>query len=215
MSTVSQFHNTELYVAGKSKALDGQRLSKHSWKTDKESGVKPESKCVSIPQIQKSVLNLAGMEVHLIAYLETVQDQIIKQKIVEGKTQIHDDEICATAIVEFLEAESQGTRFTKADAEKWFSEVVEDNLALILADKLGVSEVPTENESKQIYAIVGEFKSKISGLAGGKTSYSPAVAQKLEKALDLVEDKEDPIYVRFTKRLEKMKIQDTDLLAAL
>ncbi len=215
MSNMSQFHNTEVYTAGKSKPLDGQRLSKHSWKTDKETGIKPESKCVSIPKLQSDVLNLAAIKPHLLAYLETVQDAMIKELIVAGKSEIHDDQISTTAIVEYLEAETQGTRFTKADAEKWFTEVIEDTLALTLASKLGVSEVPTEVESKQIFAIVGEFKGKITGLAGGKTSYSGKVAANLQKALDLVEDKEDPIYVRFTKRLEKMQETEMDLLNLL
>lgn len=221
MSNMSQFHNTEVYTPNKSKALEGQRLSKHSWKTPKNAdgstGVKPESKCVSIPKISYEAMEKVGdaLQPHIVAYLETVQDAMIKEMIVAGKTEIHDEQISMAAVIEYLEAETQGTRFTKADAEKWFTEVIEDTLALTLASKLGVSEVPTENESKQIFAIVGEFKGKITGLAGGKTSYSGKVAANLQKALDLVEDKEDPIYVRFSKRLEKMQETEMDLLNLL
>lgn len=217
MSNMSEFHNTVVYDPKTTKAFAGQRLSKHSWKTDKETGVKPESKAVSIPTLRAEVTASAALQSHIIGYLESVQDAMIKELIVAGTTQIHDEQINVEAMVEWLEAESSGTRLTKQDATKWFEDTIEDTLALVLATKLGVSEVPTENESKQIFAIVGEFKNKITSLAGGKTSYTPQVAERLIKALDLVEDKEDAILSRFLKRLEKMKesTAEIDLLNAL
>lgn len=216
MSIVSNTHN--ICILDKStKAFQGQRLSKHSWKTTKE-GIKPESKAVSIPLITAAEIEQAGdaLTNHLIAYLETVQDAMIKEMIVNGKTEVNDAQISIAAITEYLDSESSGGRLTKEDAAKWFKSTLEDNIALALAEKLGVSEQPTQTESEQIYKIVKEFEDKVSGLAGGKTSYPIEVAKAVQKALDFVEDKEDPIYVRFSKRLEKMQeVKSTSLLDAL
>lgn len=218
MSNMSNIHNLVVYdPKNPTKPFDGQRISKHSFKTDKVSGVKKDSKAVSIPKLSKDVIHEIGLQDHIIGYLESVQDAIIKNLVIEGKTQVADEQINVAAMIQYLEAESSGARLTKEAVEQWYQDKVADNLAMVLMQKLGVSETLSSNEEKQINAILAEFKGKISGLAGGKTSYAPKIAEQVKKAVELCEDEEDALKVKFIARLDKMisANAEVDLLSAL
>lgn len=207
MSTISNTHNVVVYESGKSKAFAGQRLSKHSWKTDKETKVKKDSKCVSIP-----VLSTEDITAHIPAiipmirgYLESVQDKMIKEKLEANHSLsvVSDSEISIAAMIAYTSEDGESSRLTKEVVAKWFEENIEESLALVLSDRLGVSDTPTEAESEQVFKIVGEFKNKVASLAGGKTSYSPELARSVRKAVDLAPEG-DVIKERFIARLDKM-----------
>ena len=219
MSVISNVHNVIGYT-GKEKALAGQRLSKVTYKTDKESGVKKDSKCVSIPLVTGASDVIPNIDLLIPAicdYLQTVQDKIVRERIEAGSSVVTGEDIGMLAVVEWLE--NQGNdgsgRLTKEVVGSWFSENVADELAMVLAEKMGVSAVPTDAESAQILRVVDTFKEKVSALAGGKTSYPAALAVSLKKCVEMA-PAGDSLRGKFVARLDKMiAIKEVDLLNLL
>lgn len=203
-------HSVVAYVAGSTKPFAGQRLAKVTYKTvtDKDSalcGIKRESKCVSIPMIPASdvIGNVQVLAPYLIEYLQGVQDKIVRESIDAGSLSISMESIGISGICEWLESNNESGRLTKDSVASWFNENIAETLAVILADKLGVSETPTNAESAQIMKVVDTYKDKISALAGGKTSYDPKMCESLKKALSMAPDG-DVLKGRFVARLDKM-----------
>lgn len=217
-------HSIVAYDPKASKPFTGQRLSKVTYKTvtDKTSelyGIKRESKCVSLPLIPAAdiIANVSALAPAITEYLQTIQDKIVRERVDAGAAHITMQEISIAGCIEYLESTSESGRLTKESVAAWFSETIEENLAVVLADKLGVSANPTDAESAKILAVVDQFKGKISSLAGGKTSYEPKICKSLINALELA-PAGDILATRFTARLNKM-IEESkageDLLALL
>lgn len=205
MSNISNTHNIKEYVIGVTKPFTGQRLSKITYKVDKATGIKPESVCVSVPVISNDdVMNkFEEFMPHVIALCERTQDLIIRGIHESKSVNVSDDDITVGKILEFLNEESSGGRLTKKDASDWFIAVIEDPLTLALASKLGVSEVPTKEQSDKITRLVEDFKNNISALTAGNVKYDPPVCDVLRKALAFA-PVEDSMRVRFEKRLDNM-----------
>jgi len=203
-------HSVVAYDPKATKAFTGQRLSKVTYKTvtDKESplyGIKRDSKCVSLPlfKAEEVVSQSAALAPYVIEYLQTVQDKIVRERIDAGASSISMAEVSIAGCIEYLDTNNESGRLTKESVASWFNENIADALTVTLADKLGVSETPTDAESNKIIAVVEAFKGKISSLAGGKTAYEPKICKSLINALELA-PAGDVLATRFTARLNKM-----------
>lgn len=203
-------HSVVTYDPKSSKAFTGQRLSKVTYKTvtDKNSefyGIKRDSKCVSLPLVQVSdvVANINALAPAVVEYLHSVQDKIVRERVDAGASSISRNEISIAACVEWLESNSESGRLTKEVVATWFADTIAEPLAVVLAEKLGVGETPSDEESNKILAVVDAFKGKVSSLAGGKTAYEPKVCKSLLNALELA-PAGDVLATRFAARLNKM-----------
>jgi len=203
-------HSVVAYDPKASKPFTGQRLSKVTYKTvtDKESpmyGIKRDSKCVSLPifKNEEVIAQSQALAPYVIEYLQTVQDKIVRERIDAGASSISMEEISIAGCIEYLDSNNESGRLTKESVASWFQENIADALTVTLADKLGVSETPTDAESNKIIAVVEAFKGKISSLAGGKTAYEPKICKSLINALELA-PAGDVLATRFTARLNKM-----------
>ena len=213
MSAISNVHSIVAFDSKISKAFENQRLAKVIYKTSRTTGIKEkESVCVSVPKLELTDEEALLFKPYLVAYLEGVQDSIIRAKYEEGAVSIHNNDIGIHSMLDFLEEDSKGGRLTKEYITEWFNTSLADMLTVAIADKLGVSDTPSETEAKKIEQMVNVYRDKFASLAGGKTMFAADIATKLQKALELV-DSEDTMAVRFNARLEKMKEQNTvDLL---
>lgn len=204
-------HNVVTYISGKTVAFTGQRLAVITYKTIKDKdhplcNVKRESKAVSLPVIEETEVtsNLAALMPHIKGMLYKAQDAIIREKLDSGNvTSIAITDVNLPAICEYLDNSNESGRLTKESVAAWFDGNVADTLMLALAEKMGVSDTPTDADSKRIEAIVSGFKDKISALAGGKTSYEPKMCESLKKCIALA-PADDVLGARFTARLDKM-----------
>ncbi len=203
-------HSIVAYDPKSTKAMTGQRLSKVTFKTvtDKDSplcGIKRESKCVSLPPLKSEeiVSNVQVLAPAIVEYLHGIQDKIVRERVEANAAHITMEEVSIAACIDWLESNNESGRLTKESVGVWFTENVETELAVTLADKLGVTGVPTDAENKQIMAVVGTFKDKISSLAGGKTVFAPNMCETLIKALAFAPEG-DALKSRFTVRLQKM-----------
>lgn len=206
MSNVSNTHDVIAYVSGTTKALSGQRLAKVTYKKDKETGIKKESRAVSIPAIATNDIqeNLAVLLPAIRSFLESQQDAIVRKLVDSGASVVQDSDISMAAIASFAEEENTGARLTKESIGAWFDTGIADTLRVAFADRLGLSNTPTADEMFRVETAVATYKDKFAAMAGGKTSYIPEVAEKLAKALEFAAD-DDEIAVKFRTRLEKMK----------
>lgn len=217
-------HSIVDYDPKATKAFTGQRLSKVTYKTitdknDPMCGVKKPSKCVSLPLVAAVdvVANIAALAPAVSEFLQGVQDKIVRERVDAGALHITMEEISIAGCIEWLESNSESGRLTKESVAAWFDEVITEPLAVTLAEKLGVSSVPSDSESAKILAVVEAFKGKVSSLAGGKTSFEPKICKSLINALNLAPTG-DVLATRFTARLNKMISEaeaGADLLALL
>lgn len=205
-------HNVVKFESGTTKAFTGQRLCTVGYKTvsNKASpfyNIKRESKAVSLPCITDKAVteNIIALVPHIKAMLYKAQDCIVRERLDSGKDVRHitNEEISMSAVLEYLDNSNESGRLTKESVGAWFDNSIADMLMLTLADKLGVSDTPTDTESKQIESIVEGFKDKISALAGGKTSYEPKLCESIKKCLNLAGE-DDVMASRFIVRLDKM-----------
>lgn len=215
MSVISNRHTVSLFVAGKSEAMENQRLSRITYKTHKDGSKKSDSKCVSVPRIEPASVTATAeaFQPYLLQLMETAQDGIIRSRIDAGATEISDEELSVTEILRYLDEESKGERMTKEFLETWFTANLADVLTVALADKLGLSDTPSEQEAKVVQHHINVYRAKIASLSGGKTGFDPASCDKLLKAISFA-DSADETAKRLIARLEKMKVtQSVDVLA--
>lgn len=208
MSVISNVHSVVLFDAKKSQPFEGQRLckviAKYTAKMAAAKVTKKQSKCVSIPvsKVTQAFL-LNGLE-YINAMYQTAQDGIVRELVENGATEVRDDQITEECILQFLADEAAGNRITKDAANAWFDGTMADMLTVAFADKLGVSDTPSEEQTKQIAAAIAVYKDKFSGLAGGKTKYDKETATKLIKAIETV-GADDELAVKFGARLIAMR----------
>lgn len=172
--------------------------------------------CIEIPLLDKVQIaaNMESLMPHVVAYLETVQDSIAKELHAAKVGEVQESSFSIGAILTKLEATTSSNRMSKEDAEQWFDTTVADNLAVLFADKFGMSDDPTEDEIDKLNSICAVYKKNLSALAGPKTSYKVEEAEMLKKVLELTDAKDSAIGTRMFNRLDKM-ITDAAITPAM
>lgn len=206
MSTISNTHNISPYISGTTKPFTGQRLATVTYKVNKETKLKPDSVCASIPQIQKEEVQdyIHRFMPHIIKLAEKAQDGIIRAIHESGASVVQSSAISMESILEYMEQESTGGRLTKVQVSEWFTNAIEEDLGVALAMRLGISDVPSDEEEERITKMVEQFKEGISALTSGATKYAPDMCVQLKKALAFA-PQDDAIAQKFIARLDTMQ----------
>lgn len=221
MSIIGENHTFAPFTSGKSVAFAGQRLSQITFKTvtDGEGNkTKRDSVCVSIPVLDVSQNEMNAMKGHIVAMVHKAQDGIIREMVLAGHTSVATEQVNFASVLEYLDSESEGTRLTKEDVVAWFDSTngLADSLRVVFADKLGLSDVPSEGETKRLEQMVTQYRECYASLAGGKKMFEKPIAEKLGKTLEKYCGSEDAIAGRFIGRLNKMvSAEVVDLVDAL
>lgn len=208
MSNVSQYHNVNLFTAGKSQPLTGQRLAKIGYKPRDGKSAKLPSVCVSIPPIQFDITNPVFGEVFKAIVqekLESAQDSIIRSLYESSAGQlstISDSEISLNACIAYLSAEQSGGRLTKDTLDVWFDSNIRDNLMVVIAEKLKFTEITHDNETV-ILKHVNVYRDLITSLASPRTILQPIQLTSLRKVLELSAT-DDDITKKLTTRIDSM-----------
>lgn len=188
----------------------GGRIVKCLYKSIKVDGKMVASKlansCLEIPFISEEAVtnNMADLVPHIISYLETVQDSMVKTVHSTGTESVNETDFGISRILTTLEASATSGKLTKEQAEAWFDSDVADNLTVLFADKFGMSDDPSEEDADKLVAICKVYKSKLAALVGPKTFYTPDEATSLVKAINMSEANSSVVGARFVKRLEVM-----------
>lgn len=215
MSNLFNTHAVINYTSGKTKPLEGQRLAKITYKVDKATGVKPASKAVSIPVISFAMIepHLASLKDEIVALVHKAQDGLIRSKVEAGASEVQEQDCNMQATIAYMLEESG--RLTGDTIREWFNEALRDNLMMVVADKLGIGDTPTKEQSDKLAKYIKGYEDTFAKLASGAASFTDMQKQNMLKALELVDDEEDSLKARFTVRLQKAKEKDEELLLAL
>lgn len=208
MSNVSNRHSVIPFKAGITKPLSDQRLAKVGYKSTEKNKAKYPSIAVSVP---KFVFDPTPENVSLVRgiieeKMADAQDGIIRSLYESSDgtlLSVSDDDISFRACVNFLNAESEGGRLTKAFLEQWFDANVHDNLFVVIAEKLGFND-PNPEQEIVIGNKVKVYKELISALSGGATTYVPQQIQGVRRALEIA-SVDDDTAKKLEQRLKKME----------
>lgn len=215
MSNLFNSHAVIPYISNKTKALEGQRLSKITYKVDKATGFKPDSKAVSIPVLGWDEIEpkLNALKGEIVAMVQKHQDALIRGLIEAGEIEIKNDSITLDAVLAYMLESSTG-RLTGEDIRNWFTEALRDNLLLAFASKLGISDevVPSAEQEIKLSKILKGYEDSFAKLASGAASFNEMQKVNMLKALEFAEES-DALAIRFTERLTKKS--DEDLLMTL
>ena len=210
MSNVSNRHTVQLFEAGKSEALTGQRLAKVGYKSGKNAPAKFPSICVSVPVVDTDDVkgNINRLMPYIKEMVSNAQDGIIRSLYESSQgalSNVSDDDISVNSVINFLEAEQSGGRLTKEFLENWFDSQVKTNLTVVIADKLGFDLSTTEQE-EICEKHVKVYRDLISSLSGGKTVLTHVQMNGVERALE-VSSVDDEVKDKLINRIKKMKEQ--------
>jgi hypothetical protein len=219
-SKMSHFPSTHLiteYISGKSEALTGQRLAKVKFKHTEKSPRKYPNQCVSVPFIQADDIqaNIPALMDHIRAMLESAQDGIVRSLFESSDgtlTQVNDAEISIAACINYLEAESTGSRLTKELINGWFDLSVKDYLFVIIGEKLKYSMDSdlTPEQDATIGKHLNGYRDLFASLAGGKTILQEKQIKSLGNVLELIDSDEigEKLKNRLNAMLNKPKIEE-------
>lgn len=190
-------------------------------KTGENAGVKKGNNvCLLVPHFSSSEVTevINNLMPHIKALIEAEQDKIIKGLHVSGGDDylVNPDLLSMSAVIKSLEeSKTSGTRMNKEVITSWFTDNLAESLSILFADKLGVSETPTEAEAEKVSMFMNVYKNKFAGLASNLVTYSVEETDKLLVALDKVSELDDSfeastksdnlITCKIIEKLEKMK----------
>ena len=222
MSNLSSSHDVVSYDPKSTKALSGQRLSKVLFRfteAQKLRGeIQKEHKCISIPVLGFADIEpmLSALHGAIVGLIEDTQDAIVKEAIESGAIVVNDSDISVSACVAYLSQVGAGSNRLDGDAIKaWYSDNVDTALQLAFAEKLGLSDNPTQEEAEKVQQASNGYRDVFAKLASPKTKFDEVTIEKLEKVLDLIPAfSTDAIALRFKARFNEMrKNAKADLLA--
>ena len=205
---ISNRHSIVPFVAGKTAPLTQQRLAKVGYKTTAKNPAKFASVAVSVPFIQPDDItnNLQALLPHIGTMLENAQDGVIRSlyEASEGSLkEVSDSDISVESCIAWLNAEAAGDRLTKEAIQSWFDTCMQESLYVLIAEKLGFTSDPTENQDREIRKHCKIYKDVFSMLAGGKTVLQDAQIRGCKTALSLIDS--DPIASKLSARIANME----------
>lgn len=208
MSIISNRHNINLFEAGKSAPLAGQRLAKVGYKSTQKAPAKFPSVCVSLPQIEINddtyVCHQVEFTCIVKAALETAQDGIVRalyESSVGTLKSVGDSELSVTACLAFIESQNGSGRLTTESVNAWFDSTLKETLVVVIADKLGFDEL-NEEQMAVIEKHLNGCKGLFASLSSGATIITPAQIKWCRNVLGKVE--EDGMSARLIARLDSM-----------
>jgi hypothetical protein len=221
MSIISNRHTVNPFVAGKSEPLTGQRLARVGYKKTKDNPNPLPSICVSVPPVDQTAITgdiLAGLMPSIVSMVHDAQDGIIRVMNDSSGgtlTAVSDDDISLAAVVSFLAAKNAGERLSADSIGAWFTRYVEDNLSVVVADKLGFDDITPENQETidkhtKVYA-------DICAMLAGKNLMRNSLSEKQKNAVKIcvkIAADDNGIGEKLTQKLVELekKVEVADML---
>ena len=211
MSVISNRHTITPFTSGKSQPLTGQRLAKITYKssTDKKTGVvtlaKYPSQCVSLPIIATAdlVSNIDKLADFLREHLQDAQRDIIKGLWESSNgtlASVGDEEVDIAACIAFIN--SRGN-VDKESAIEWFDSQVKENLTVVIADKLGFTEL-NEDQMKTINQQLNGYRALFGVVGANRQKLNPQQISGVRAALRIAGE-DDKVSRTISARLDTME----------
>lgn len=215
MSVISTRHSVVPFVSGESKAFENQRLAKITYKPRGKNAAKFPSVCVSVPAVPElDDVQVSRMMPHIQAICANAQDGIIRSMYESSDgtlKEVSDSDISIDSVIAYLEAEATGSRLTAEKIKEWFKADVAENLTVMLAEKLGFSEM-NDAQMETIGKHLNAYADVFASLAGKMVSLDQNKITKLRAALALGKDDESDISMKITAKLDAMEAKPMEEL---
>lgn len=216
MSVISNIHTAIVYEAkgaNQTKPQFGQRLIVTKAKADKNGNYGPhlqQTMATSIPTLSRGDISFDDVKVQdaCVDYFKSIQNQMVSERIKEGKKDITTAELSVQSIIEYLnESTSSGEKWTVEKIAEWFTDS--------LAELIGVALIEKGFDDTKLESALNAYSKLISESLGSKAVIPTKKAEAIKKALDFA-DINDPIVSKFQARIAKsLKVVDMDELLGL
>lgn len=212
MSNISNRHVVTPFIAGSSRALVTQRLSKVGYKsstdkiTKKVIPAKYTSICASVPQVDIAAVSMFSGElmIHLVALIESAQDGILRslyESSAGALADITDEDISIPACIAYLGAEAAGSRLSEDSITAWFASDCADNMTVVVADKLGY-DLSTQEQMNTVAKLVSVHAGILRLLAGKNVILSAQQQVAVRNCIKLGADTGSGIGAKICARFE-------------
>lgn len=196
MSNVSNIHSFSAYQSqgkDKSVALAEQRMLVVRFKAKKDATeAARQSVFASVPVLQTAQVaeRIADFMPYVVTMLEEVQNQIGRDIVEAGGNFVTTEQLSLDAIHAYMVQQAAGERLTSDVIRAWFDSELRDLLLVAFADKMGIGDNPTEEQTKKLEQITNVYRDKFATLAGGRTVIDVESRKKLVRALELADTSE-------------------------
>lgn len=190
--------------------ITGTRAVKCLYRTDPKKPASQQNQSVYVRVPTKHLTeelvtaNIAELAPYVTGWLQGLEDTIIKEQHKRGQLSVYTESLSIDALIEYLEETQESGRLTKDKIGAWFDTDIADNLSLLFADKMGLSDQPSDIELAKLAAIIGAYKGKFCALASGKAFFEPSDREALIKVIHSCEAASSNLGSRFIARLSKM-----------
>lgn len=205
MSNVSNRHNVNPFVAGKSQALTSQRLSKIGYKTTKKQAAKYKSVCVSVPAMTVPMYeeHYERLNPFIQTLLENAQDGIIRslyESVGGALTSVSDEEISVSACINFLTAEASGDRLNAQMLGDWFDAQIRDAFTVLLCEQNKIE----DTEDVRVVQTVNGYRGVVQSI-NGRNSLTPQQRNEVRNLLKACECTDSEIGGKVLAKLDEQE----------
>ena len=196
--------------------VKGTRIVKCLYQVNKDGKKAQDNSYVRIPckhlTEEHVVSRITELAPFVLGFLQTEEDLQIKDLHRKGGLNVHTEYLNLDKIIEALEAKQISGRLNKDMIESWFTDKLEDSLAILFADKMGLSDSSSKEEFNKLELVLGAYKAKFASLASPKVFIKE---QDCEAMVNVIKQAEGEnislIGSRFITKLESMgkKIEET------
>jgi predicted transcriptional regulator len=142
---------------------------------------------------------------YILAYLQAEEDKQIKADHKKGSLSVYTEYLSVDKLIAGLEASEAGARLTKEKVEAWFIESMEDNLKLLICDKMNIVDSITSEQEQKIQLMVNAYKLKFVSLANPKTVLVVADRDAMINVITKCEAQDSLLGARFIAKITGMK----------
>lgn len=187
-----------LYTDSSKPSSSDHRLVVIGWKTpQKEVGNlnyrKPPTICISIPKIRLSISPAIIAEAMQAAF-EDLQNSLLRSLIAEKSieqrvgTNYSDTDFDAAAVASWLAGSGAGNgRLSQDRIATWFDASVSEPLSLLLANRMNLSNEPSNEELTKLTAAITQRRTLLTRIAGPGVPFNRTVAEQLLRSVEPAE----------------------------
>lgn len=220
MSIISNRSSVVKYTSGETQALSGQQLIIAHYKTDKTTGIKPDSKAVSLPLVTNEAIleSISGLYPAIQKLVYDAKVEMFKDALEENPNMvdIEQTKLDLSAVITYLNETVKSERISKDSISAWFDNTASSYLSVPIATKLGITAETPETSEKylQLNETLESYKVTFAKFAGVNVSLSNDAIQAVKKALSFITSENDNVKQYILAKIDKITNQPkADLLA--
>lgn len=186
-----------LYTDSSKPLSSDHRLVVIGWKTpQKEVGntsyKKPPTLCISVPKLELTCSPSILREAMQAAF-EDLQNSLLRSLVAEKSIEqrigwsIDPEAINAAAIASWLSGSGNG-RLSAERIASWFDSSCTEQLTLLLANKMQLSNSPTAEELSKLDAAIKQRRLLLTKIAGPGVPFNKQISEQLLRSVEPAED---------------------------